>query len=479
MLSPVSIALYLVTSLAILAVEFLRSKRVAVDALTLINLLYFLMYCFVPLNINILGEDAFRQRNALLAFGPGDEFHATVILVAYLLILAGYFASARGGVLNGKVSLDFGPRSVRTVSIVLLILGLVGFGVRLAEVGSIYDTLIYSAVIRVGDITIDSKFAFTWIFLGAPLAGLMLLWASQYDSRLNALSKDPPSGWNKAILVLYAILAGLCYVAASGRRDLLIVPLLMLFVHANVRNRLPVRWLVLLGLFGFVLLSYAPPLMFGLAYGDLDRTFGGDWLGPLQAAYQVTVQILGDGYIHWVGTSTVPVGKMGFFEDLANLPSKFLPSRLLGFERSRDILGDTSTLFNGIDLRGFAAPGEDEPPGFFGYFFLNLGLAGVILGAFAYGLVAGLITRLLSPSDPRKSVAWLMYWWVAFAWCGFLRDGYLEFILKERLAWWIALGLLLMHRWAGRVGRFAAIGRVQIQETLSSSNDKKPIASLE
>jgi len=450
MLSLGSIAIYLVASLAVLAVEFLRTKRATVDVLTLINLLYFLMFCFVPLNINILGEDTFRQRVALSAFGPGDEFHAAVILVSYLLIVVGYFFSARGGILNGKLSLDFGPKSVRAVSIVLLILGLVGFAVRLAEVGSISDTLIYSAVIRVGDITIDSKFAFTWIFLGAPLAGLMLLWASQYDSRLNAAHESRAGIGSKTILVLYALLAVLCYVTASGRRDFLIVPLLMLFVHANIRSRLPARWLVLLGLFGFVLLSYAGPLMFGLAYGDFDRTFGGDWLSPLKVAYQVTVQILGDGYIHWVGMSTVPVGKMGFFEDLANLPLKLLPSRLLGFERSRDILGDASTLFNGIDLRAFAAPGEDEPPGFFGYFYVNLGLTGVVAGALMFGLVAGLINRLLSPSDHRKAVAWLMYWWVAFAWCSFLRDGYLEFLLKERFTWWIALCLLLMHRWASR-----------------------------
>src|SRR5882672_6834748 len=448
MLSLGSIAIYLVTSLAVLAVEFLRTKRATVDVLTLINLLYFLMFCFVPLNINILGEDAFRQRNALAAFGPGDEFHAAVILVSYLLIVAGYLFSARGGILNGKLSLDFGPGSVRAVSIVLLILGLVGFGVRWAEVGSIFDTLTYSAVIRAGDITIDSKFAFTWIFLGAPLAGLMLLWASRYDTELNATQEGRRG--SKTIFALYAVVAVLCYVAASGRRDLLIVPLLMLFVHANVRRRLPARWLVLLGLFGFVLLSYAPPLMFGLAYGDFDRTFGGDWLSPLKVAYQVTVQILGDGYIHWVGMSTVPVGKMGFFEDLANLPLKLLPSRLLGFERSRDLMGDTSTLFNGIDLRAFAAPGDDEPPGFFGYFYVNLGLTGVVAGALMFGLVAGLINRLLSPSDHRRAVAWLIYWWVALAWCSFLRDGYLEFLVKERFTWWIALGLLLMYRWASR-----------------------------
>jgi len=450
MLNAVSIAIYLLTSLTILAVELLRTKRAGADALTLVNLLYFLMYCFVPLNINLLGEDTFRQWNALAAFGPGDEFHATVIFVSYLLIVAGYLVGARGGVLNGRVNLDFRPRSVLTASVALLILGLVGFGFRVVEVGSLYDTLTYPALIRVGEVTIESKFAFTGVFLGCPLAGLMLLWVSRWDVGLGPMGERPWALKSRLALLLYALAAVVCYVAASGRRDFLIVPLLMLFVHANITGRLPTRWLVLLGAFGFVLVSYAPPLMFGLAYGDLQRTFGGDWVQPLKLAYQISVQILGDAYIHWVGMSTVPVGKMGFFEDLANLPLKFLPSRLIGFTRSRDIMGDTSTLFNGVDLRAYAPPAQDEPPGFFGYFYVNLGLPGVLAGALVFGLVAGLAGRLLSPRDHRKAIPWLIYWWVTLALCSFMRDGYLEFPLKERLGWWIALGLLLIHRWLAR-----------------------------
>src|SRR5258706_2533451 len=43
---------------------------------------------------------------------------------------------------------------------------------------------------------------------------------------------------------------------------------------------------------------FRSPIMFGLAFGDFDRTFGGDWFNPLKVAYQITVQVLGDGYIH-------------------------------------------------------------------------------------------------------------------------------------------------------------------------------------
>src|SRR5690242_861882 len=138
MISGLAISIYLLTSVLILGVELLRRKECVVDLLSLINFLYFLMYCFVPLNINFLGADTFRQAYAYSLFGPGDDFHAVVILVSYVLIAVGYLSVRQ---IRWGIDLSFDRSSVATAALVLLPLGVGALLIRAAEVGSVLDAL--------------------------------------------------------------------------------------------------------------------------------------------------------------------------------------------------------------------------------------------------------------------------------------------------------------------------------------------------
>ena len=99
-----------------------------------------------------------------------------------------------------------------------------------------------------------------------------------------------------------------------------------------------------------------------------------------------------------------------------------------------------------------AAAGDDEPPGFHGYWYVNLGYAGILLGSFLFGAFVAILHKLLRPSGNKNVLGWIIYWMVLIGISFFLRDGYVEFVLKERISWWFGILLLLLFATKKKAG---------------------------
>lgn len=74
----------------------------------------------------------------------------------------------------------------------------------------------------------------------------------------------------------------------------------------------------------------------------------------------------------------------------------------------------------------------DIPPGFIGYMWVNLGIIGVFIQSFIYGLIAGLITLIINPIKKYKIGVYL-YVLYAFLYAFLINSGNWEFWFKDYL----------------------------------------------
>jgi hypothetical protein len=149
--------------------------------------------------------------------------------------------------------------------------------------------------------------------------------------------------------------------------------------------------------------------------------------------YINTIQGIGDSFMHFVAMQNAGLWRFGFLQDLIELPLQFVPSRMLGFERGRGVLGETSEFILGHRLNE-ANTGE-EPPGLHGYLLINFGYVGLFALFLVFGFIYRRITRRILPKDNQAMVSWLPYIFILMLGLEFLRDGFLVFLLKSRLSW--------------------------------------------
>src|ERR1700733_8211959 len=156
-----TVSIYILLGLLIVALEFHRhSSRKPIDAMTAFNCYFFVLFVFVPINVEYLGVGVVRQPYAYETYGHGDAFTALSLFFSYALFCLGYWA-------NSSNRSEFAARSGRNyfplsgsahVAKIIFIFGVLLTVVYVIQMGGIMEVIYRAAEVRAREITIDSKY---------------------------------------------------------------------------------------------------------------------------------------------------------------------------------------------------------------------------------------------------------------------------------------------------------------------------------
>ena len=252
------------------------------------------------------------------------------------------------------------------------------------------------------------------------------------------------------MFVLCAFLFFVFYALTTGGRREFINPILLCYlVYSSLGGRVKKVAVVAFALIFLVagLGTIVGPIVLS---GNLATVFErtdinyADWRALSELTYDNATQGLADSYIHYVGAQKASLWQFGFLTDIVNLPRDLFPSRLLGFQRTLHMYGDTTEYFTGQALEDVTTGAE--PLGLHGYLLVNFGYIGMFAIFFLLGLFYKWIHFRFKPADPKDAVGWLVYWWVVLGFFVYFREGALILVLKSQLTWWVIIALLVHSR---------------------------------
>lgn len=453
---PNSLALlYLSLGALIAAVEVHRLRaRQPFDALTLFNGAYFLFFVFHPLNVLVLGEAAVRQKYAYQTWSHGDHWTALLLILSYVLFVYGYYRRARhatclvadtGG--GGQAN-----RAARWLIAGFLGIGGLALGYHVSLAGGVTEAIAFAPKIRTGEHPLEGNALFVRQFASFLATAFMLVWAVYIDTHqknTQAPSRVAPA-WQGGLLLI----AGLAFVyfalTTYGRREFFYPMFVCLVIWLLAgRHRLwgGLGWLLVLAILWFGVRSLTILEAVQSATVQSATFFYDGYFGIVQG--------LGDSFMHFVAARHAELWQFGFLADIWEIPLQLLPSQVLGFERPRGMLGETSTFILGKPL-GHGLTGE-EPLGLHGYLLVNFSWAGMLLIFYLAGIGYRALDAALRPPKGGSALGWLMFLWATIGALEFLREGVLVLVLKPRISWWLALGILLWFGYRHAVRRASPI----------------------
>lgn len=445
-----AVILYIVLGLLIVVSELRRRfRRNPVDAMTAFNFYYFVLFVLVPINVMYFGEDVVRQKYAYETFGSGDAATALVIFLSYLFFRFGFWIKSpeesRGGIPIAKRGFSL-PDSIRVAKVIFFI-GVLLSAVYAVQMGGIFQAISQARAVRYGETIVEGNFVFYRYFSEFSADAFVLFCVVLLGKRIRKLRRTTAD----RLYLLGALAFFLFYALSTGGRRELIYPILLCFlVHWSMGGHVKktaVAALVLVfvvaglgGILGPIILSGNASTAFDLI--NIDQA---DWPTLGKFAYENATSGLADSYIHFVGAQHAKLWQFGFLTDIVNLPQDLLPSRLLGFERTTHLYGQTTEFFTGRSDDPDDPTGI-EPLGLHGYLLVNFGYVGMLAVFFVFGMLYRWIHSRLKPADRKDAVGWLIYWWFALAFFAYFRDGALILPLKQQLTWWVTTALLMHYR---------------------------------
>lgn len=447
------LVIYICLGISIVSIEVRRYlKRQPIDALGFFNVVYFVLFVLVPINVVFCGEDVVRQKYAFETYGSGDVSTAVSVALSYLLFYLGYAAGSLRRQRQSPSQNRSRPRIVfpvegsNHVAKLIFWIGVCLTFLYVMQVGGIWQVISSASDIRSGETPIESKYIFYRQFSGFSADAFVLAFAVLLKRRLD---KTRITAGDKIFLCCAFVFFVYYALSTGGRRPFIyaIMLCLLLLSSTGVKARkivaaaaVAVFLLAGLGAFvGPVVASGDSAAIFDVL--DLDR---GDWQTLGKITYDTASQGLADSYIHFVAAQKASLWQFGFLKDIANLPTDFFPSRVFGFVRTRNFLGETSEFILGHPLEEEMS--GEEPLGLHGYLLVNFGYTGM----FGIFLILGALYRWIhdraKPTDDKDPVGWLIYWWLVLGFFVYFREGILLFVIKLQLTWWITAWLLVRSR---------------------------------
>jgi hypothetical protein len=252
------------------------------------------------------------------------------------------------------------------------------------------------------------------------------------------------------VFLLCAFVFFVYYALSTGGRRTFIYPIILCYlVYSSVGGRVKK---VAVAAFAVIFVMAGLGSMIGAvdpvenvpALVELARDNAANRVAMFEIAYDNVTQGLADSFIHYVGAQKASLWQFGFLTDIVNLPRDLFPSRLLGFQRTLHMYGDTTEYFTGQALEDVTTGAE--PLGLHGYLLVNFGYVGMFAVFFSLGLFYKWIHIRFKPVEPRDAVGWLVYWWVVLAIFAYFREGVVLLLIKEHLTWWVTIALLVHYR---------------------------------
>jgi hypothetical protein len=440
---------YLLLGILIATLELPRRfSGQPLDAMTAFNSYYFVLFVFVPINVIWLGEDVVRQKYAYETFGSGDAWTALALLFSYVLFHLGYWAkSPKSRKIVGPGGGTFFPLpdSLHVAKITFLF-GALLLAIYVAQLGGILEAISKASEVRSGEFLLEGKYLFYRHFMQFSADAFVLLVAVIIGKRFRKFTIT----WSDKLFLFCAFLVFVFFALTTGGRRSFIYPITICYlVYSSMGGHLRKMFVVVLLLISIIagLGTIIGPIVVSGSWStvfELADINDANWRGLSELAYDNATQGLADSYIHFVGAQKASLWQFGFLTDIVNLPRDFFPSRLLGFQRTLHMYGDTTEYFTGQALEDVTGGGE--PLGLHGYLLVNFGYAGMFVMFFFLGLFYKWIHNHFKPAESKDAVGWLVYWWVVLAFFVYFREGVLLLVIKEQLTWWAIIALLLRYR---------------------------------
>jgi len=444
-----TIFVYILLGILIIGLESRRRRGgQSLDAMTAFNCYYFVLFVFVPINVQWLGADVVRQQYAYQTFGSGDVWTALSVLLCYVLFCLGYWVKSAKGtqVIAPGRETSFSLQDSAHVAKIIFLFGVFLMAIYVVQIGGITEVLSKASEVRSGEFVTESKYIGYRHLMQFSADAFVLFVAVVLRKRIRKIKITT----GDKVFLFCASLLFVYYALSSGGRRPLIYPILLCYlVYASLGGRLKKTAVVALALVFIVagVGSFLGPIILSgnvSAVFDVINLNAADWRGLAEVTYDVATQGLADSYVHFVAAQKASLWQFGFLPDIANLPRDFFPSQILGFERSPEFADEVNRFMLGYRIpEGFSG---GETLGLHGYLLVNFGYAGMFALFFVLGLIYKWLHLRLKPANPKDAVSWLIYWWFVIAFFVYFREGMLIFVLKEQLTWWITIALLLYYR---------------------------------
>jgi O-antigen polysaccharide polymerase Wzy len=471
-----AICVYVLLGILIVSLELRRrAASKALDAMTVFNYYYFVLFVLVPINVICLGADVVRQQYAYERWGYGDEFTALAIFFSYVFFCFGYWVKSdkrgQSAASNGRSSYPL-KASERVAKIIFLV-GVLLTGIYVVQMGGILEVIRSASEVRLGELVIESKYIGYRFFSQFSADAFVLFFAVAIGKKVRKTNLAP----RDKVFLLCAFVFFVYYALSTGGRRAFIYPIILCYlVYSSVGGRVKKVAVIAFALIfiiaglgtilGPIVLSGNWATAFDVV--DINRA---DWPGLFEVTYDNATQGLADSFIHFVGAQKASLWQFGFLTDIVNLPWDFFPSRLFGFVRSQHMYGETTEYFTGHALD--ESTSGAEPLGLHGYLLVNFGYVGMFAVFFLLGLFYKWLHIRYKPAETKDAVGWLVYWWVVLAFFVYFREGVIIFVIKTQLTWWMIVGLLAYYRTKQRgslkssaaIGSFGSVGTNQFNQT--------------
>ncbi len=381
--------IYLMLGFFIIYVEIKRSRYFLIDHLTLFHGFFFLVYVLAPLALLFYGDEVI-SKDLLLGkyYLYKNPYTSLIIFVSYLFFLAGYYFKAPRNIAD-KIKIEFGISQHLIMQFMPLVyIFLVGIIVIYVQgEGGLMRTINNAELYRGG--VIFAKYGYlTRLF---PLNQILLF----YFFYKLFLEKKPL--FRKQYIVYFSISLIIFFlmVALANSRGFLIMTLLGMYIlTAMYHRRYFIKFLLLAGTFGFLVIKYGDPLFhaipefihydfetFLVAFSDrvaqLEALKGNvmtNFSHPI-LSLEVSLSVSGD---------SVP---FRYFVDFLHAFIAILPNALTGVKDPTYIMILNTKLLYGEEI-------SIVLPGILALFSYSLNVVGVFIGMFIYGLFGGFLSTI-------------------------------------------------------------------------------------
>ncbi len=389
-----SVFIYLLLTLIIILVEFNRKKYFTYDFLIAFNFFFLISYAITPMILAAAEDPSIYFANDLTkgVYYYGDEKTPFLILFSYLIFLAGYYNTYfRKKLPVFIVKPSFDEKDFIKISPILVAILLFFMVVYIMQFGGIRETIMAAEAYR-SDEYEPPKFGFVQRFFPA---NIVLLYYSFFKAFLDEENKE----YKLPYLILFAFsFAYFLFVfVLYNSRGYLITTLGGLYIITSmVKKRYYFTQVLLLSLIGIAVIKIGDPLFYAIpelvdngwesfvtAFWDLvkeEEEEGGFALFISNFTHPI---ISLDLSLQVAGSEEVP---FRYFSDFIIAILSLLPDKLVGFKDPLSV-SNINTILNIGELKGTVLVG------ILGFFAYSLGVIGVIVGMFFYGVLGGYLSK--------------------------------------------------------------------------------------
>jgi hypothetical protein len=399
-------------TVGIFAFEIARQiKHIKLDGLAIINASFLITYSYTgllffsnPENVPYAYQEDIKITVALLCF------------ISYCSTISGY-TIGRIGTRHSHSSPQHSEHSIAAGGVITFAIGFISTYMYSQSYGGLMNSIIYAAAIRAGygeDLLVAEGNYLFFKNLIPLLQYLPIILIGRYIANPNKRTLI----WFLATFSLAVF--GLFLMSGRGR----IVIFIILLIVCSSNHKTPKKHATPSRSISIIILIFALDLfisygkqIFNLFYSD-DNS-----LSAIIAQQEyIPFRLFSEYYEHRVHSIIIALNDTRFsptlFYDALAIPLYVIPSRITGITAP-----DSISYINTFLQTGFWD--SMIPPGMVAYGFYSLGIAGVIITSFAFGLFPGIFDKTLSSTSSSKQKINFkqLYMPILLIWCIYFIQG--------------------------------------------------------